>query len=453
MLSSGTATLRRSTVATTVGLIVLALLAGLVADVARRSSVADAAGGPPTRIITYEVRGWDNVSDLEQFAAAAAQNYADPRGWSFGGSVAFVRVPSGGSFTLWLAAAAHLPSFGAPCDTSYSCTQGRNVIINETRWLTGSPAWNASGASLDDYHHMVLNHETGHWIGFGHQLCGGPGQLAPVMQQQSISLQGCRPNPWPLPSERAAAAARLGVEIRLGVPEGAVDSVQPWWHGVRVKGWAIDPDTTAPDVVQVTVDGAASSYLAAQPRSDIAGAFPGYGPNHGFDAVVPATNGSHSVCTFAMNVAGTGGNTLLNCRNVIVGSPFGTVEHVQTGPQMVKVSGWVIDPDTTAPASVHVYVDGTATAVTADGARPDVASAFPGAGREPRVQPARRGRVRHPPALRVRHQRRRRRRQLDAPVPDDRDRRLPVRRPRPGQDRAGQPRGLRLGDRPRRRDA
>lgn len=380
MLSSGTARLRRSTAVTTVGLIVLTLLAGLVAGVAWTNTAASAAGGPPTRVITYEVRGWDNVSDLEQFAAAAAQNYADPRGWSFGGSVAFVRVPSGGNFTLWLAAAAHLPSFGSPCDTSYSCTQGRNVIINETRWLTGSPAWNASGASLADYHHMVLNHETGHWIGFGHQLCGGPGQLAPVMQQQSISLQGCRPNPWPLDSERRAAAARLGVEIRLGEPEGSIDAVAPWWHGVRVRGWAIDPDTTAPDVVQVTVDGAPSSYLAAQPRSDVAAAFPGYGPSHGFDAVVPATNGSHSVCTFAMNVAGGGSNTLLGCQTVIVGSPFGIVEHVQTGPQMVKVSGWVIDPDTTAAASVHVYVDGTGTSIPAGSARPDLAGAFPGAG-------------------------------------------------------------------------
>ena len=131
MLSSGTATLRRSTVATTVGLIVLALLAGLVADVARRSSVADAAGGPPTRIITYEVRGWDNVQRPRAVRRRGrGRTTPTPHGWSFGGSVAFVRVPSGGNFTLWLAAAAHLPSFGAPCDTSYSCTQGRNVIIN-----------------------------------------------------------------------------------------------------------------------------------------------------------------------------------------------------------------------------------------------------------------------------------------------------------------------------------
>jgi hypothetical protein len=371
---------RRSVIVGAVGVVVLAVLAGLVADVVRPSGVASAAGGPPTRVITYEVRGWDNQSDLEQFAAVAAEDYADPRGWSFGGSVAFVRVPSGGSFTLWLAAAAHLPAFGAPCDTSYSCTQGRNVIINETRWLTGSPAWNASGASLADYHHMVLNHETGHWIGFGHQRCGGPGQLAPVMQQQSISLQGCRPNPWPLDSERRAAAARLGVEIRVGSPQGSFDTAQPWWHGVRVAGWAIDPDVTTPDLVQITVDGAVTSIAAALPRADVAAAHPGYGAGHGFGTVVPAANGPHTVCAFAMNVAGSGGNTLLDCRTVVVGSPFGTVEAVQTGPRLVRVSGWVVDPDTAASTSVHVYVDGTATPVPATLARGDIGGAFPGVG-------------------------------------------------------------------------
>ena len=62
-----------------------------------------------------------------------------------------------------------MPGFGSPCDSTYSCRVGRNVIVNETRWLTASPAWNADGASLADYRHLVVNHETGHWLGFGHE--------------------------------------------------------------------------------------------------------------------------------------------------------------------------------------------------------------------------------------------------------------------------------------------
>ena len=314
MLILGMATFRRAADVSRVGVIVLALLAGLVVSVAWKPGTAHAAG-PPARIITYEVRGLDNGSNLEDFAAQAAETYADPRGWSLGGAVAFVRVPSGGSFTLWLSAPSRVPGFGSPCSSLYSCRQGRNVIINEARWLGGSPAWNASGASLRDYRHMVVNHETGHWIAFGHAFCSGAGRPAPVMQQQTISLQGCAPNSWPLDNERRSAAAVLGVAIRYGEPFGFLEAVRPWLRSVRVQGWAIDPDTAAPDVVQITVDGAPSFTAAALARSDIAAAFPGYGAGHGFDAVIPAAAGAHRVCAYAMNVAGGGSNALLGCRD------------------------------------------------------------------------------------------------------------------------------------------
>ena len=64
-----------------------------------------------------------------------------------------------------------------------------------------SPAWNAARESLRDYRHMVVNHETGHWLGKGHASCPRRGALAPVMQQQSKGTQGCRLNPWPTLAE------------------------------------------------------------------------------------------------------------------------------------------------------------------------------------------------------------------------------------------------------------
>jgi hypothetical protein len=382
MLSKSKVGFRASTRAIGTLVAVLALLAGSLGAIAETVTRATPAGavGAPTRVVTYEVRGLDNGSDLESFAAQAAQTYADPRGWSLGGSVAFVRVPSGGSFTLWLAAPGRVPGFGSPCSSLYSCRQGRNVIINEARWLGASPSWNAAGASLRDYRHMVVNHETGHWIGFGHALCSGGGAPAPVMQQQSISLQGCAPNSWPLDSERHAAAARLGVEIRYGVPFGSLEQVQPWLHAVRVIGWAIDPDTAAPDIVQITVDGASTFRGAQLTRRDVAAAYPGYGPAHGFDVTVPAANGQHAVCAYALNISGGGNTALLGCRTVVVGSPFGTVEHVDSGPRIARVSGWVIDPDTPASTTVHIYVDGVATAVPANRSRADVGRAFAGFG-------------------------------------------------------------------------
>lgn len=174
-------------------MVVVAVVASVVPVPAARAE----PGGP--RRYEYSVQGRGNVSDLEAFAAAAAETYADPRGWHRGGTVRFERVPSGGDFTLWLAASPQVEAFGGACDARWSCRNGRNVVINEDRWLAGSPAWTEAGGSLRDYRHMVVNHETGHWLGLGHVNCAAPGSAATIMQQQSKDLQGCTPNPWPQP--------------------------------------------------------------------------------------------------------------------------------------------------------------------------------------------------------------------------------------------------------------
>lgn len=157
---------------------------------------------PSRKIFTYCVsaKGVDS-SYLSALRSKLKSTYADSRGWGLDGDVAFNQVTSGCNFTVWLSAASQMSTFGAICDSDWSCRVGPNVIINFDRWQGASSAWNAAGGSLDDYRSMVINHETGHWLGFGHKHCSGAGQLAPVMQQQSINLEGCKFNPWPLPSE------------------------------------------------------------------------------------------------------------------------------------------------------------------------------------------------------------------------------------------------------------
>ena len=113
----------------------------------------------------------------------------------------FRRVPRGGDFTLVLSEARLVPSFSSSCSATWSCRVGRYVIINQARWSHASPAWNAARRGLRDYRHLVVNHETGHWLGRGHVGCAGSGP-APVMMQQSKGTGGCSFNPWPLPGER-----------------------------------------------------------------------------------------------------------------------------------------------------------------------------------------------------------------------------------------------------------
>lgn len=143
-------------------------------------------------------------SHLPGFFVKTAAVLGDPRGWQDGGAVAFERVENGCDFSLWLSAPSQMTSFGGLCDDYYSCRSGRNVVINFDRWQGATPPWNAAGGNLEDYRVMVTNHEVGHWLGFAHRYCTGPGQPAPVMQQQSIDLQGCTFNPWPTAAELAA---------------------------------------------------------------------------------------------------------------------------------------------------------------------------------------------------------------------------------------------------------
>ena len=134
------------------------------------------------------------MSDVNELAAVAADAYANPQGWRDAG-IEFRRVATGGDFTLVLANPRNVENYDPVCSFLWSCTVGRNVVINDIRFAIGSPAW---PGPLDWYRKMVINHETGHWLGLGHAYCPGPGAPAPIMQQQSIDLQGCQMNSWPL---------------------------------------------------------------------------------------------------------------------------------------------------------------------------------------------------------------------------------------------------------------
>lgn len=172
-------------------------------------------------------------------------------------------------------------------------------------------------------------------------------------------------------------------------PIGNVESVRATAGGVEVAGWALDPDTNQSIQVHVYVDGSGIALTADLERADVGRLYPLNGSAHGFAKTVPAEPGQRNVCVYAINT-GPGGHTLLNCTVVTVTdpptepdlgrAPIGNVETLRAVAGGVEVGGWALDPDTSQPIQVHVYVDAAGTAITANLERGDVGRAFPAAG-------------------------------------------------------------------------
>jgi SpoIID/LytB domain protein len=190
-----------------------------------------------------------------------------------------------------------------------------------------------------------------------------------------------------VPTSGATLASAMGLPhnwfTSAGNPFGQTDSVRTGPGTVTSAGWAIDPDTSAPIMVQMYLDGRTSALTwASTPRPDVAAAFPTAGPNHGFTLTMRTTPGAHTVCLIAIN-NGPGTSTGLGCKavNVPSSNPIGHVDSTSTAPGKVTERGWALDPDTSAPIIVQMYIDGRANAMTrAGGPRPDIAAAFPAAG-------------------------------------------------------------------------
>jgi hypothetical protein len=158
--------------------------------------------GPLSRFIV-EVEDGIEI-DGATFAEAVAETLGDPRSWGAGGCMSFQRVgaaeAAAGAFEFRVALVSpgsmerYCPGVGTGGYTS--CRYGDRAVINLARWATAVPHYDGDIAT---YRHYVVNHEVGHALGNGHVDCPGPGALAPVMLQQTLSLEGCAKNAWPYP--------------------------------------------------------------------------------------------------------------------------------------------------------------------------------------------------------------------------------------------------------------
>lgn len=164
--------------------------------------VAQNSGNPVVHY-HYCVATKGDVGSVDDFANAAFRILNDEHGWPRAGAV-FERSTDGNcDFDLVLSQASQMPSFSPSCSVEYSCRVDQNVIINDDRWKGSVQSWLDAGGNLARYRVMVINHEVGHRLGHidNETTCAGEGQLAPLMQEQSMHLDGCKVNEYPLDSE------------------------------------------------------------------------------------------------------------------------------------------------------------------------------------------------------------------------------------------------------------
>ena len=155
-------------------------------------------------------------------------------------------------------------------------------------------------------------------------------------------------------------------------PRGTLDVAQGGIGTFSVRGWAFDPDApTSPLGIHVYVGGppgsGAEGYApgtTSSPRPDVAAAYPGVGPNQGFDfSITTSKRGRQTIYVYAINQP-SGNNPLIGTAEVTIGNPnpLGYLDLVAS-PEAgkIRVAGWAFDPNKPkVPVRIHVYVGGPA---------------------------------------------------------------------------------------------
>ncbi|MEV4823516.1 DUF3152 domain-containing protein [Micromonospora sp. NPDC049274] len=166
--------------------------------VAHGGTTVHGTDGPLRRYRVVVERGSGQSADA--FATRVDEVLADRRSWIASGELRVQRVADAqiADFTVYLATPVTSERMcaegGLTTERYTSCRLPGQVIINLARWQEAVPDY---GAPLETYRTYVINHEVGHEFGEEHEACPGPGEPAPVMQQQTYGLQGCVANAWP----------------------------------------------------------------------------------------------------------------------------------------------------------------------------------------------------------------------------------------------------------------
>lgn len=166
----------------------------------------------------------DYVSD-RAFAKMVDATLSNQKSWIGDGKVSFRRIDSGEpDLRISLTSTAttkELCGYQIKLETSCFYPPVKRVTLNEARWVRGAISYEGDDVAYRQY---LINHETGHGIGYEHHVpCPANGAAAPIMMQQSFGTANsqimaldpdikanaayvCKPNPWPFPTNATAAS-------------------------------------------------------------------------------------------------------------------------------------------------------------------------------------------------------------------------------------------------------
>lgn len=214
-------------------------------------------------------------------------------------------------------------SDSSPCTGMWLGCGGPTIdegrIVSGQIWINPR-AFHRSAAELDN----TVRHEFGHTMGLAHYEYLHDDHVQTMhptrfdaARYESGDVDGLRFTAGlpPVPDEPEP--------VRSGDPVGLVESAVAGPFGIVVRGWAVDPETTEPLVVTVTVDGKSFDLRADEAASDAAR------NGHGFSLVRLARSGTHEVCAVARNV-GTGSDTPLGCQELTISASSVSALGVQT---------------------------------------------------------------------------------------------------------------------------
>lgn len=170
----------------------------------------EAAADPEaTTVLRYRVDVEEGLGiDPGFFAEVVHRTLSDGRSWGNAGERGFARVSDGDyDFVVTLASPGTTADWCArsgldTTEDNVSCNSSstERVMINAWRFAQGSETY---GDDIANYRRMLVNHEVGHRLGYGHAVCPAEGAVAPVMMQQTkfLTIDGvtCEANPWPHP--------------------------------------------------------------------------------------------------------------------------------------------------------------------------------------------------------------------------------------------------------------